>query len=333
MGAASKHVLILGFPSLVSTAVTASMLNAGYSVSLLVLAQDKKYVKPLKKRYGKKLQILHGNGAHLDLGLGGGEYLELARTVDNVLVLYSNDMYAQSASVAFAIAKELVEFCSVATQLKHVFYVGGFGFVADFDGIVAENDLVLPMSYSSLSSHDSYAHGVLRIEQLLRRFHLTFPLSIVRCGTLVGDANVICEVVLYALGFPELFLKSRRASLWITAIASVSDYLLAALRSENCGKTVHLINEKCELHQLYAQVVQMAKAQVPNGYDLRTSARRYLKNANLSASQISRQLLNAKIQNSWTNQYLEAHNFPKCDFSLDWQPLVDGAVEVLTGFR
>lgn len=282
----------------------------------------------MKKKFGKQLQLLAGRGDHLDFGLTGEDYLYLAQTVRHTLVVYGDDGGLYSGEFYNALVCELVEFCKAAAHLKRLMVLSGFSFVLGFGGVVAENDLALPLPPRAQEAQPTY-----RVERVLSRFRADFPISIVRCGTLVGMADALCPVVMLALAYPDLFSKSRSARMLFSSVNDVSGFLLEALSKPHSSKTVHLFNENHNARQLGEKLSRMAVSQVPRSFDLRKAAQRWIREAGYDVKRLTGLQTHAQVENTWTNNMLKEHNFSKWNRSLNWEPLVEYTVEKLTGFR
>lgn len=328
-GMSSKGpVLILGFPSEIAHAVSSLLLDSGHTVHLIVAQDDFSQAAKLKKRFGKQLQLLPGSGDSLDFALSGSDYLDLAERVEYVLSLYPDEDVKHADAFCSALAREIVEFCKVAKRVRRVFYLSGFSFVAGFSGVVAEKDLVLPIHRRSQEALPSF-----RIERVLQRFQQSFPISIVRCGTVVGKSERLCPLVMLALGFPELFSKHKSGKLLITDVEMVTHFLVEALSFSEIAGTIHLFSDAQNTKTVGVQLAQLALSQVPRTYDLRTAARRKIRKMGYDAKRLSSLQTTANIENTWTKQLLKAHNFSQWDQTMNWNPLVEHTVDSLTGFQ
>lgn len=318
--------LVLGFPSGIAEVVATELLEAGSLVYLLLPQESFARAAHLKKRYGKQLQLTVGRGDYLDFGLGGQDYLKIAQQTSTVYSLYSSYGSGTEPDFQASHVRELVEFCKVTPDLSRLVLLSDFSFVGEFNGVVAERDRELPES----SLRDK--RNEFRTEKVISRFLSTFPVSIVRVGTLVGTMTSLFPAVMLTLGYPELFSRSG-VSVYLAEVAWAARRIVEIATKAEPGLTFHLFQKSCEPGALGMELMQRAMTQVPRTYDLRAAARRYLKNAGEARSQLAAAQIEAKVENSWTNSYFRAHNFSVLEQSLNWQPLVEADVEKLTGFR
>ncbi len=326
MTSSDGTALVLGFPSSISEMVATELLESGVVVYLLLPQEFFARAAHLKKRFGKQLQLTVGRGDYLDFGLGGQDYLKIARQTGTVYSLYSADEPRTGLDFQSSHVRELVEFCKVAPGLSRLVLLSDFSFVGEFNGVVAERDWELPET--SLRDRERE----FRAEKVLSRFLSTFPISIVRVGTLVGTVTSLFPAVMLTLGYPELFSRSG-VLIYLAEVTWAARRIVEIASKAEPGLTFHLFQKSCEPGALGMELMQYAMAQVPRTYDLRAAARRRLKNAGEARRQLAAAQIEAKVENTWTNNYFRAHNFSALDQSLNWQPLVEADVEKLTGFR
>ncbi|MBN2530255.1 MAG: hypothetical protein JXR76_27945 [Deltaproteobacteria bacterium] len=318
--------LVLGYPSAVSQSTAMELLENNCTVYLLISQDEYSQAGVLKKRFGKKLQLVVGRGDALDFGLTGKEYLKIAGEVELVFSLYAKWEGLRGSDFESLHVRELVEICKVARRVKRLLYLSDFSFTHGFEGIVAEHDLDIP-SASLLEKNAPF-----RIERVLSRFRNTFPITVVRAGTMVGCVQTLFPLILMALAYPEQFGKSS-GSLLMADVEWVARLVVEIARHSEPGHTFHLFQQAFSPAELGVKLTHLARAQVPGTYDLRAAARRALKSKGNVPKQLSAAQIEAKVENAWTNSYFRAHNFLNCDVALNWQPLVENEVEKLTGFR
>ena len=321
-----KSSLVLGFPAVIAELVTALLLESGQTVYLLLPQDLFSRAAAIKKKYGKKLQLLVGNGGHLDFGLSGGDYLKIAGEVDAVFCLYTETQHHESGDFNGLLVHELVEFCKVAPRVQRLLLLSDFAFTKGFGGMVAERDMDVPLVTGG------GGEGPVRVEKVLRRFNDMIPTTVVRAGTMVGIHEPLFPVVLLALGYPELFARSN-VYLVLAEVHWIAQQIVEMVEKAEPGYTFHLYQRAFSPRNLGAEVMQLAMSQLPRTFDMRAAARRNLKHAGNVARNFAAVQIDAKIENSWTNRYLRAHNFHNLESELNWQPLIENEVEKLTGFR
>lgn len=249
--------LLNGLPALLARRVLEQILcfEPRARVFAIVHTDDidfaERIVKELDVAQASRVSLLTGDLTALDFGLGGREYMELARWVHRVHhVVTPGTVYVDAANQALvgaALGRELVEFGRAAAALKSLVIHSSVGVSGDRSGTVMEDDLVHGQAFSN-----SFDQALALMECIVRRAKDQLPALVVRPALLSGDSQTgECERTspLYQLVEAMLALPAAQPARVPNDRSPVhlvaTDYVARAAyylgrRADTVGHTFHL---------------------------------------------------------------------------------------------
>jgi thioester reductase-like protein len=141
---------------------------------------------PLDAR--KRVQLIEGDAAAMDLGLSGKEIRALGREVDRihhcVQVSYVGAERAVAEHVNVGAAYEVLEIARVCAHLKCLIVHSSASVSGDRAGVVREADLEHGQRY-----RNPVEETLARAEKVYRRAMKTVPIAVLRPSIIVGDSE------------------------------------------------------------------------------------------------------------------------------------------------
>lgn len=188
-------VLLTGFPSFLARRIAWEMLAASGPLVLLhlLVAEEQlplveSWAQQLPGDARQRLSLLDGDPSRMDLGLSGPEFLALAREVDVIhhaaSLHYRGGEREEAERRNLTSTGEVLEFARACTSLRRLVHYSSVRVSGDREGTVLEDDLDKGQSFS-----DVVGETLARAEKMLRDTAGAVPLSIVRAGLLLGDAE------------------------------------------------------------------------------------------------------------------------------------------------
>jgi thioester reductase-like protein len=187
-------VLLTGYPSLLARAVGAEILRSDARANVFVVVHAKSveeargHVNQLPVEQRKRIRIVEGDAAAIDLGLSGVEFKSLARDITRihhcaqVTHLGADRRTAERVNVGGA--REVIEFAGSCNRLECLVFHSTAHVAGDRRGVVLEEDLKAGQSFRSLVEETKA-----RAEKLVRSAMDRIPIAVVRPSTIVGDSH------------------------------------------------------------------------------------------------------------------------------------------------
>jgi thioester reductase-like protein len=187
-------VLLTGFPSLLARAVSSEILrsDAGASVFVVVHAKSiedaRSHIDQLPVEQRKRVRLVEGDAAAIDLGLSGTEFKTLARDITRIhhcaQVTHVGGDRRAAERINVDGTREVIEFAGSCERLECLIFHSTAHVAGDRRGPVLEEELKAGQSFRSLIEETKA-----RAEKLVRRAMDHIPIAVVRPSTIVGDSR------------------------------------------------------------------------------------------------------------------------------------------------
>lgn len=253
-------VLLTGFPSFVGTNMLACLLAREPSTFVYALVLPKllpaatRFLEGLDPGDRRRVAVLEGDAASIDLGLSGAEIRQIANEVDRVHHTAQASYLGVDRTTAEAInvvgAAEICEVAKLFQKLRCLVFHSSSFVSGDRRGIVYEDDLGAGQSFRTVVEETQH-----RGEQIVRRSMRDLPIAIVRPTMMVGlgpgpldrwDGPYLFVLLLLTAPDDLLLLPARgEAPFHVVPI----DYVVEAARrvgldKRAIGRTFHLADPK-----------------------------------------------------------------------------------------
>jgi nucleoside-diphosphate-sugar epimerase len=254
-----RQLLITGFPGFRARAVLAEALRLAPDERPLLLVHPRRHADAeaalAELPNGERGQLVDGDPAAIDFGLGKDDYFELAQRVTELQHVYQVLDLAAPAAAAESVnvggVREIIEFARVARGLTRVVHHSSVFVSGDRHGIVVESELAAGQSFRS-----PVARSLALAEAMLRR-QGNIPLTVARAAHVVGDSRS-GEVDRLDGPYPLLVLLASAppgtalplppradAPLHVTPVDYLARAALALAKNPDAlGKTVHLVDPR-----------------------------------------------------------------------------------------
>ncbi|HXN31083.1 MAG TPA: SDR family oxidoreductase [Polyangiaceae bacterium] len=187
-------VFITGFPSLLARAVCAEIVRSDPGARLFALTQSKAVeeargcIDALTAEQRKRVQLIEGDAAAIDLGLSGVEFKSLSREVTRIhhcaQVTYLSADRDTAERVNVGGAREAIELAASCEKLDCLVFHSTVHVAGDRRGVVLEEELNAGQSFRSVIEETKG-----RAEKLMRSAMDRIPIAVVRPSTVVGDSR------------------------------------------------------------------------------------------------------------------------------------------------
>ena len=258
--------LVTGYPRLLARRIATEVLvDPDASVVMLVrgrfLEEARRWAATLGADAGR-VEVLEGEVTAIDMGLGGREFLDLARRIDVVHhAAYSTSLeVGDSAIRALNIqgTREVLELARAGLEQGSAPRVVAYSSVLALggaEGLLREEDLDLGQRLRSPAEETMHS-----AEKLLRQAMATLPVTVVRASMIVGDSHT-GEIDLF--DGPYLFIMLMLSSpVDHVARAGVT---LGVMR-EAAGRTFHVVDPSPPTTKhAFERIAQVAGRRVPRG--------------------------------------------------------------------
>lgn len=186
--------LVTGYPRLLARRIATEVLaDPGARVVMLVRARFMEEAQRWVASLGAdaaRVEVLEGEVTAIDLGLGGREFLDLARRVDAVHhAAYSTSLEVGAKAITalnLQGTREVLELARAGLDQGHAPRVVAYSSVLALgaaEGLLREDDLELRQKLRSPA--EETMHGA---ERLLRQAMGTLPVTVLRASMIVGDS-------------------------------------------------------------------------------------------------------------------------------------------------
>ena len=186
-------VLLTGYPSLLSRAVCAEILRTDRRARVCAVVRSKfveearAAVDELVAEQRKRVRLVEGDAAAIDLGLSGAEFKSLAREVTRIhhcaQVTYLGVDRKTAEHVNVGGAREAIELAASCEKLECLVYHSTAHVSGDRRGTVLEQELEGGQSFRSVVEETKA-----RAEKVMRGAMGRLPIAVTRPATIVGDS-------------------------------------------------------------------------------------------------------------------------------------------------
>jgi thioester reductase-like protein len=187
-------VLLTGFPSLLARAVCSELVRSDPGARVFALTPSKAveeargYTDSLAVEQRRRVQIIEGDAAAIDLGLSGVEFKALARELTRIhhcaQVTHLSADRATAERVNVGAAREALELAASCQKLDCLVFHSTAHVAGDRRGVVLEDELNAGQSFRSVIEETKA-----RAEKLMRGAMDRIPIAVVRPSTVVGDSR------------------------------------------------------------------------------------------------------------------------------------------------
>jgi len=187
-------VLLTGYPSLLSRAVCAEVLERDPRARVVAVVRPKfleearEAADALPADRRKRLRFLEGDAASIDLGLSGAELKSVAREVTRIhhcaQVTYLGVDRATAERVNVGGAQEVLEVARSCDRLECLVFHSTAHVSGDRKGVVLEEDLKAGQGFRTVVEETKA-----RAERIVRAAMNRLPIAVVRPATIVGDSR------------------------------------------------------------------------------------------------------------------------------------------------
>ncbi|MCP4502024.1 MAG: SDR family oxidoreductase [Deltaproteobacteria bacterium] len=259
-GTKLRHVFLTGYPGFIGKSLAKRILIDRPRAKLTILVQEKfrsdaeAYVRELPDSQEKRVRILSGDVAKMDLGLSGPEIDELSEGVTHVYHLAALQYFGVSDEEAERVnvggTRNMVMLAKEFTALKRFVHFSTCYVSGDRIGVITEDDLDEGQSF-----RNHYERTKFEAEKALQAAADQVPLTILRPSIVVGDSetgeidrldgiyNMGLLVVTSPVSVPLPLPGDGVAPLNVVPVDFVVKAAIALAEDESAnGKTFHLVD-------------------------------------------------------------------------------------------
>jgi thioester reductase-like protein len=192
--ASDDVVLLTGFPSLVARAVAAEILHSDARARIIAVVRSKfledarATIDELPAEQSKRVSLVDGDAASIDLGLSGQELKTISREVTRIhhcaQVTYLGVDRKTAEHVNVGGASEIIELASHCDNLECLVFHSSAHVAGDRRGLVLEEELKAGQSFRTVVEETKA-----RAEKLVRAAMDRVPIAVVRPSIIVGDSR------------------------------------------------------------------------------------------------------------------------------------------------
>jgi len=187
-------VLLTGYPSFVARRMAEQILRNEGNTLLYCVVKNKlagpaeAFAQTLPASQRKRLIMLDGDAAAMDMGLSGAEFNEVSSKIDRIFhfahVSYIDADPKLARHVNVQGAKEAAEMARAAPRLRNLIHLSSAAVSGSRTGVVTESDPPSGAPYRTIVE-ETQAQG----EQLIRRSAHRIPLTVLRPSIIIGDCE------------------------------------------------------------------------------------------------------------------------------------------------
>lgn len=269
----NRLILLTGFPGFIGRRLARALLEADPQARIAALVEERQLERARKVAGAidsERIELLQGDIADRDLGLGRAEHERLRREVTDVFHLAAIYNLAVPLEVAQRVNVEgtgnVLDLCAGCEQLRRLNYVSTAYVAGDRKGVVYEHELVLGQGFKN-----HYESTKFQAEVWVQVRMREIPTTIYRPAIVVGDSQTgetekfdgpyyILRTIARAAqrGAPIPQLGVERSSFNVVPVDFVVAALVAASADEAAaGETLHLVDPEpissAELARLLAR--------------------------------------------------------------------------------
>jgi thioester reductase-like protein len=187
-------VLLTGLPSLLARTVCSEIVRSDGRARVFSVVRSKSveeargFVEALPSDQRKRVHLVEGDAAAIDLGLSGVEFKTLAREVTRIhhcaQVTYISADRKTAERVNVGGAGEVIGFAASCEKIDGLIFHSTAHVAGDRRGVVLEDDLKTGQGFRSIVEETKA-----RAEKLARSAMDRVPITVVRPATIVGDSR------------------------------------------------------------------------------------------------------------------------------------------------
>jgi len=335
---AAPESMVIGFPGVVARRVAARLSGRGRAVRLLappgLEAEASAFAAALP---GEALAVF-GDLAHIDLGLPGPAYLELAAGLESIVLAATPGPPRPDEAAASGAEeiREVLELALSAPGLAHVVVLSHVDVAGDFDGSFAENDLDLGQRFPGPAGGER-----LVVERICRRFWPRIPLTVIRGGWAVGPDPDLAPVVAMLLAAGEEIERHAGCRLALSGVDGLSALLGDVVDHPPAagGRVLHAVDPAFPaVEDLLRRTTAGIRDLAPGSFDLAAGAGRMLRRAADGVRWHPREFLQrqprARIETAWTRSFCDSRGLPSVALGArETDELIEHAIEGIVGLR
>jgi thioester reductase-like protein len=236
-------------------------------------------IEALPEEQRKRVNLIEGDAAAMDLGLSGREFLALGREVDRIhhvaQVSYLGVDAKTANHVNVGATKEVLEFAAACPNLRCLIFHSTAHVSGDREGRVLEDELKSGQHFRNVVEETKAL-----AEKIVRRAMGRLPIAVVRPSIIVGDSTTgevdrfdgpYLLILLIVTSPPDFALPlpgRGHAPLHLVPV----DYVVRAAHaigrsSEAIGKTFHLVDPRpLSARRVFELVAQAGGRRLPRGF-------------------------------------------------------------------
>jgi thioester reductase-like protein len=263
-----RDILVTGFPSFMARRLVQTILAHEPDATLRLLVRPD-YVDVATRKLvemgadRERVRLLAGDVVSLDLGLGGGEYLELIESVTDVYhvasIWYLGVDPKQTYQVNVLGARNMIDAAHEMRKLVRLNHLSTALVAGDRGGVIMEDELEAGQGFRNAYESTKY-----EAERWMRRAMRTLPISVYRPTVVVGDSQtgeidkmagpyyLMYAIVRAPANMPMVLPGRGEKPLNLVPVDYVSEAMYTISRTSGQeGKTFHL----CDPNPLSARKV------------------------------------------------------------------------------
>jgi thioester reductase-like protein len=191
--ASDEVVLLTGFPSFLARETCTELVRApGTQVKAIVrpkfMEDARAVLEDLDPEQRRRVKLVEGDAASIDLGLSGAEFKALAKQVDRIhhcaQMTYLGVDRQAAELVNVGAAREIIEFASACTHLECLVHHSTAHVSGDRTDLVLEEDLKKDQTFRNVVEETKA-----RAEKVMRAAMGRLPIAVVRPTIVVGDST------------------------------------------------------------------------------------------------------------------------------------------------
>ncbi|MCC7540763.1 MAG: SDR family oxidoreductase [Deltaproteobacteria bacterium] len=277
--------LVTGFPTLLARRLALRLLADDQRRHLRLLVREKfladaeRWRSALGPDRRKRVELLEGDAASMDLGLSGAELNALSAEVDVIhhaaAITYEGADERDVHDLNVGSAREVVELARASAGLRRLVLWSTTQVSGDHQGVFREDDLELGQRFRSEIERTRH-----RAEQIVRLAGKDLPVTILRPSIVVGDSQTgetdrldgpYLLIVLMLTSPPDLRIPlpaKADAPLHVVPLDFVVDAgAYIAEREESIGRTYHLVDPAPRAARVvFEAVARAANRRLPRGF-------------------------------------------------------------------
>jgi thioester reductase-like protein len=276
--------LVTGFPYFTARRMIAKIVEGDPKAQVLLLVREKfraaadEFIAALPAKQRRRVRPLLGDVCHIDLGLSGDEFRDLAAEVTTIYHVAAAYYLRVPREVAVRVnvggTRNVIELAGVCSRLERLVYFSTAMVSGTRKGVIMEDELEVRQRF-----RNAYEETKCRAEALVRDAARRLPVTILRPGIIVGDSRtgeidkldgpyyMIKLIVGSRLDVALPLPGQGGAPLHLVPIDFVVDAAFALARDPRAvGRTFHLVDPRpLAARRVYEMVAERASRKPPKG--------------------------------------------------------------------